>query len=61
MDEHGDEGGGCGVHADLSYFFSQVGEFDLKWGLVLVLLNFHFEFAVVGVLADGNDDHEARA
>jgi hypothetical protein len=59
MGEHGEEGGSSGVHANLSDLVGKNCEFLLERGRVISFLNFHFEFAGVGVFANGYNEHHS--
>lgn len=59
VEEHSGESGGGREHTNFSDLISEDGEFLLEWGFLLVLLDFHFELAVVRVLSDCSDEHSS--
>ncbi len=58
MEEHGGKSGRGGEHTDFSDLIGKNGKFLLKRGFIIGLLNFEFEFSIVGVFTDGGDDKE---
>jgi len=61
MDEHSQECSSSSPKTDVSYFFSQVRQFDLEWGVILVLLQSFLELSIIRVLSDSADDHQSSS
>mmetsp|Transcript_104588 Transcript_104588/g.293089 ORF Transcript_104588/g.293089 Transcript_104588/m.293089 type:complete len:538 (-) Transcript_104588:654-2267(-) len=57
---HGNEGGRCGTHTDISNHCRHVIKFLLEWGFFLLLLQFALDHAPLGILADGNGHKTTR-
>lgn len=60
MEGHGEEDEDGDVLADFSDVISEVVEFELEWGLVIVFHEFSLSF-IEGVFSDGEDDHLSGA